>query len=81
MPEIIIRYHGEARYTEIDESTMDDVSMILETSGCDVDFPLDDDPGIVRQEISSLWCGKIQGRCDGSRCPDCHLFPKGDHRE
>jgi len=79
--EIVIRYHGLARYPAVDESTMDDVSAILETSGCEVEFPLDDDPGIVRQEIKGLWCGKVQERCDGSRCPKCHLFPKGDLHE
>ena len=23
-----------------------------------------------------LWCGRIQGFCDGSICVDCHLFPE-----
>ncbi|MFW3145805.1 MAG: hypothetical protein ACMUIE_03220 [Thermoplasmatota archaeon] len=22
-----------------------------------------------------LWCGKVQGLCDGTACATCHLFP------
>lgn len=27
-----------------------------------------------------LWCGKVQGLCDGSLCPTCHLFPIMDSK-
>lgn len=25
-----------------------------------------------------LWCGRVQGLCDGSLCSACHLFPEKD---
>ena len=27
---------------------------------------------------TQLWCGKVQGLCDGTLCVTCHLFPKDD---
>jgi len=28
----------------------------------------------------TLWCGKVQGLCDGSLCVECHLFPAREDR-
>jgi hypothetical protein len=25
---------------------------------------------------AQLWCGKVQGLCDGNICLTCHLFPR-----
>ncbi|HHD16366.1 MAG TPA: hypothetical protein ENK47_06620 [Euryarchaeota archaeon] len=25
-----------------------------------------------------LWCGKVQGLCDGTLCTSCHMFPYRD---
>ena len=32
----------------------------------------------VREYLSGLWCGRIQERCPGGRCADCHLYPNPD---
>ena len=29
----------------------------------------------VREYLAGLWCGKIQQRCSGGKCPDCHMYP------
>lgn len=26
----------------------------------------------------TLWCGVIQRQCDGTRCKNCHLFPRNN---
>lgn len=28
--------------------------------------------------VKSLWCGKVQGLCDGTTCTACHMFPLRD---
>ncbi|MGA1873623.1 MAG: hypothetical protein ACMUHY_08110 [Thermoplasmatota archaeon] len=28
----------------------------------------------------TLWCGKVQGLCDGTVCASCHLFPVSEDK-
>jgi hypothetical protein len=33
---------------------------------------------LFRRTEPKLWCGRVQGLCDGSLCSACHLFPEKD---
>ncbi|MGA1819600.1 MAG: hypothetical protein ACMUHU_01180 [Thermoplasmatota archaeon] len=35
---------------------------------------------VLPSRSRTLWCGKVQGLCDGSLCVDCHLFPGREDR-
>jgi len=35
---------------------------------------------VLPSRSRTLWCGKVQGLCDGSLCVDCHLFPARQDR-
>jgi hypothetical protein len=37
---------------------------------------LSDGKPILPVWTTQLWCGKVQGLCDGNACLTCHLFPR-----
>lgn len=64
----ISAFGGSSRY-EMDEDGLDRIFQICEVLGSRLD--LDN----IEESLPALWCGRIQRRCPGGLCSDCHLYP------